>query len=96
MTPAQSKAARAVLEWSVSELARRSRLPQTLITSFEQGGHLNPAPRAQLIACFETAGIELRRDGYGVSWVEIGEQVNEAHGRSDMRRQFVAVAGKVE
>lgn len=96
MAPAQSKAARAVLEWSVSELSRRSRLPQTLVASFEQGGHLNPAPREPLRACFEAAGLDLRRDGYGVSWSGIGEQVDAAHGRSDVRRLFVPIAGEVE
>jgi len=58
-TPAQCRAARALLNWSQEELVRQSKITKKTIADFERGA-TRPRSRtlAQLIAAFEAAGIE--------------------------------------
>jgi transcriptional regulator with XRE-family HTH domain len=59
-TPAQCRAARALLNWSQEDLVERSKITKKTIADFERGA-TNPRPRtlAQLGAALEAAGIEL-------------------------------------
>jgi transcriptional regulator with XRE-family HTH domain len=58
-TPAQCRAARALLNWSQEELVRQSKITKKTIADFERGA---TTPRlqtlAQIIAAFEAIGIE--------------------------------------
>lgn len=96
MTPAQCKAARAVLQWTVFEASKRSGIVLHTLRRFEEGQHLNPEPLARLRACFEAAGLELRRDGFGVCWVAVGEAIDAQHERMDGRPTFVTLMGGME
>lgn len=58
ITPQQSRAARALLGWSQSELANRSSVSRDAIANFELGGS-TPTTRTyrDLISAFEGAGL---------------------------------------
>ncbi len=70
MTPAQCRAARALLDWSQADLAARSGVGCSTIRSFEHGRHtLIRSNMAMLRATLETAGvvfIEAEEIGPGV------------------------------
>ena len=59
LTPAQCRAARALLNWSQDQLVRHSRITKKTIADFERGA---TTPRqqtlAQILAAFDMAGIE--------------------------------------
>ena len=59
LTPAQCRAARALLNWSQEELVRWSKITKKTIADFERGA---TTPRrqtlAQMLAAFEAVGIE--------------------------------------
>jgi transcriptional regulator with XRE-family HTH domain len=69
ITPAQAKAARALLGWSQDDLARRSGVVRRTLMSFETGAR---EPREdtllRVVETFEQAGIEFvsRRNVSGV------------------------------
>jgi len=59
LSPAQCRAARALLSWSQADLVRYARITKKTIADFERG---TTRPRektiVQILAAFETAGIE--------------------------------------
>lgn len=59
LTPAQCRAARALLNWSQEELVRHAKITKKTIADFERGA---TTPRqqtlTQILAAFEAAGIE--------------------------------------
>ena len=59
LCPAQCRAARALLAWSQEELVRHANITKKTIADFERGA---TTPRrhtlTQILAAFETAGIE--------------------------------------
>jgi transcriptional regulator with XRE-family HTH domain len=64
LTPAQSRAARALVDWSQERLAGASNLSESTIRDFEKGRRV-PATN-NLIAirrALEGAGVEFRDDG---------------------------------
>jgi transcriptional regulator with XRE-family HTH domain len=70
VTPAQSRAARGLVDWSQTELGQRSNLSESTIRDFEKGRRL-PGPNnlAAIRAALETAGvifIEENGEGAGV------------------------------
>ena len=64
MTPAQCRAARALLDWSQLDLVERSGVTQKTITDFERGS-TRPYRRTldAIVAAFEAAGIEFINRG---------------------------------
>lgn len=64
MTPPQCRAARALLDWTQSDLVEHSGVTQKTITDFERG-LTRPYQRTltSLIATFEAAGIEFINRG---------------------------------
>ena len=67
LTPSLSRAARALLDFDVADLVKRSGVPKTIIAEFEKGGRV---PQRQDLAAmrlaFEEAGIQfLDDDGNG-------------------------------
>lgn len=70
MTPAQSRAARGLIDWSQTELASRSNLSESTIRDFEKGRRV-PAPNnlAAIQRALEAAGVifvEENGEGPGV------------------------------
>jgi DNA-binding transcriptional regulator YiaG len=68
MTPAQSRAGRALLDWSQEELAKASHLGLSTIRDFEKGRRVPTHNNLRAIQhCFESAGIEfIPENGGGV------------------------------
>ncbi|MFG1374164.1 helix-turn-helix transcriptional regulator [Xanthobacter oligotrophicus] len=70
VTPAQSRAARGLLDWSQAELAERSNLGQSTIRNFEKGRRIPSINNVAAIrAALEAAGvlfIEQNGNGPGV------------------------------
>jgi transcriptional regulator with XRE-family HTH domain len=59
LNPAQSRAARGLLEWSQSELAAQSNLSESTIRDFEKGRRLPTINNLDAIQrAFEKAGVE--------------------------------------
>ena len=59
LTPEQCRAARALLNWSQSDLAKASGHGQATIADFERGKRQpHPSNRASLRETLETAGVE--------------------------------------
>jgi transcriptional regulator with XRE-family HTH domain len=68
LSPAQCRAARALLNWSQADLVAHSKITKKTIADFERGA-TQPRPHtlAQITAAFEAAGIEfLNGNGPGV------------------------------
>jgi hypothetical protein len=59
LAPAQSRAARGLLEWSQVELGARSNLSEGAIKDFEKGGRLpSTISRVAIRYAFEDASVE--------------------------------------
>jgi transcriptional regulator with XRE-family HTH domain len=59
LTPAQSRAARGLLDWSQRELRRRSSLSESTIRDFEKGRRIpSPSNLAAMRLALEEAGVE--------------------------------------
>ncbi|MCK1313720.1 helix-turn-helix transcriptional regulator [Bradyrhizobium sp. 23] len=58
MTPAQSRAARGLIDWSQSQLGERSNLSESTVRDFEKGRRI-PGPNnlAGMQKALETAGV---------------------------------------
>jgi transcriptional regulator with XRE-family HTH domain len=64
LLPEQSRAARALLDWTQTELARRAGVSRSTVRDFEGGRHaLSPVSEAQIVAVFEGAGVDLLPPG---------------------------------
>jgi transcriptional regulator with XRE-family HTH domain len=73
LSPAQCRAARALLNWSQLDLVAHSKITKKTIADFERGA-TQPRPQtlAQILAAFEAAGIEfLNGDAPGVRLVAL-------------------------
>jgi transcriptional regulator with XRE-family HTH domain len=58
LTPAQSRAARGLVDWSQSELGRRSNLSESTIRDFEKGRRLPSLNNlAAIRSALESAGV---------------------------------------
>jgi len=58
MYAAQCKAARAMLQWSAGDLAKKAKVPEAAIESIEADTPLEPATMAKVEAAFEAMGVE--------------------------------------
>ena len=59
LSPAQCRAARALLNWSQEELVRHSKITKKTIADFERGATTPRAQTlAQILAAFEAQGVE--------------------------------------
>jgi transcriptional regulator with XRE-family HTH domain len=75
LTPAQCRAARALLDWTQEELAERAEVSRGTIRGFESGQHaLQRSTAAAVRRALEAAGVMLlevdREGGQGVRFVE--------------------------
>lgn len=62
LTPEGCRAARAILKWSMRELAERSRVAWTTINRLEAGAAARESTAAKIIAAFVAEGVELIAD----------------------------------
>lgn len=63
MTPAQSRMARAALEWTVDVAAKQARIGRMVILRFESDGAIDDDPQRMLNDAFVRAGIEFVAEG---------------------------------
>ena len=77
MIACQCRAARAVLNWSTSELAGRAGVSRSTIADFERGARQPISNNlGALISAFGAAGVTMVHEGtrVGVAWAENGER----------------------
>jgi DNA-binding XRE family transcriptional regulator len=58
LTPAQCRAARALLDWTQADLAQVTGLSAVTIRAFEKGGEMRDSNRKLLQLSFEKAGVQ--------------------------------------
>ena len=63
VTPEACRAGRAILKWSMRDLAERSGVAWTTINRLEAGTGARDATAAKIVAAFQAAGVELVADG---------------------------------
>lgn len=79
LTPEQSRAGRALLDWSQDELAKRASLSQSTIRDFEKGRRVPTLNNQKaIIDAFRDAGVSLIFDGFGSSIGGAGVRFIEA------------------
>lgn len=67
ITPAQCRAARALLDWTQGDLAKATNLSVVTIRAFEKGSEMRDSNRTLLILAFERAGVQfIPENGGGV------------------------------
>jgi len=59
VTPEGCRAGRAILKWSMRELAERSGVAWTTVNRLEAGAAARDATAAKIVAAFEAEGVEL-------------------------------------
>lgn len=62
VTPEGCRAGRAILKWSMRELAERSGVAWTTVNRLEAGAAARDATAAKIVAAFEAEGVELVGD----------------------------------
>lgn len=62
VTPEACRAGRAILKWSMRELAERSGVAWTTVNRLEAGASARDATAAKILAAFEAEGVELTTD----------------------------------
>jgi DNA-binding XRE family transcriptional regulator len=63
LKPSQCRAARALLEWTQSDLAGRTSISAVSIRAFEKGGDMRDSNLRLLTLTFEAAGIIFQDEG---------------------------------
>ncbi len=72
ITPAQSRAARGILDWSQTELAQRSNLSESTIRDFEKGRRVPSVNNlAAVQRALEAAGVEFIPENGGGAGVRL-------------------------
>ncbi|KAA2234804.1 helix-turn-helix domain-containing protein [Salinarimonas soli] len=71
LTPAQCRAARALLDWTQAELSSKSGLSAVSIRAFEKGGVIRGSNARKLQSIFESAGIEFIPENGGGAGVRL-------------------------
>lgn len=62
LTPEASRAGRALLNWSLKELAEKAGVSFTTISQFENGRPSYGSTAAKIVAAFEAHGVEVIAD----------------------------------
>lgn len=62
VTPEASRAGRAILKWSMRDLAERSGVAWTTINRLEAGAEARDTTAAKITAAFAAEGVELTAD----------------------------------
>lgn len=67
-TPAQCRAARAVLELTVTDVCEAAEVSRGTLVKFEAGGEVRAVIGERLRVAFEARGVTFAPDGRGMSW----------------------------
>jgi transcriptional regulator with XRE-family HTH domain len=67
LTPSQCRAARALLDWTQSELAKRTSISAVSIRAFEKGGDMRESNLRLLTLTFEAADVIFENEGEMIS-----------------------------
>lgn len=70
---AQCRAARALLNWTQDELARRVSVSAVSIRAFERGGEMRDSNRKLLQLAFESAGVQFIPENGGGAGVRLAK-----------------------
>lgn len=72
LSPAQSRAARGLVDWSQTELGRRSNLSESTVRDFEKGRRVPSVNNlAAMRAALEAAGVEFIPENGGGAGVRL-------------------------
>jgi transcriptional regulator with XRE-family HTH domain len=74
LTPAQCRAARALLDWTQSDLADVTGLSAVTIRAFEKGGAMRDSNRTLLQLSFEKAGVQFIPENGGGAGVRLRDR----------------------
>jgi len=77
MTPGQCRAARILLSWTVTNLAKRAAVSMATVERFEAGKTVPRGAPEDMRYRFEAAGIHFE-DDWGVSYRPRGEDAKES------------------
>jgi transcriptional regulator with XRE-family HTH domain len=58
LTPAQCRAARALLDWTQGALAEATGLSVVTVRAFEKGGEMRDSNKTLIVLAFEKAGVD--------------------------------------
>ncbi len=71
LTPAQCRAARALLDWTQEAVAKATGISAVSIRAFEKGGEMRRSNQSVLLATFEVAGVEFIPENGGGAGVRL-------------------------
>jgi DNA-binding XRE family transcriptional regulator len=74
-TPAQCRAARALLDWTQEDLARSAGVSAVSIRAFERGGVMRESNRTRLLNALVDAGVEFIDENGGGPGVRLRKQL---------------------
>jgi len=63
LTPEANRAARAILKWSVRELADKAGIAFTTVNRFELSGSATDTTKRKIMAAYEAQGVEIIDQG---------------------------------
>ena len=92
-TPAQSRAARGLMDWSQAELAARSNLSESTVRDFEKGRRLPTINNIEAVRhALEAAGVEFIAENGGGPGVRLRKT---ARGAEEISRQIDVLEDKI-
>jgi hypothetical protein len=69
LTPEACRAGRAILRWTVADLAANARVGAGIVAKVEHGGPIQDESRQRILMSFKRAGVEIvSEDGATISW----------------------------
>lgn len=75
LTPEACRAGRAVLRWTVSNLADQAGVRRGMIAKVENGGPLTSECSERIVTAFRSAGVEISGiGGTGISWSDVRQR----------------------
>jgi transcriptional regulator with XRE-family HTH domain len=63
LTPEANRAARAILKWTVRDLADKAGIAFTTVNRFELSGTATDTTKGKILAAYEVAGVEIIDQG---------------------------------
>lgn len=73
LTPAQCRAARALLNWTQADLADRTSISAVSLRAFEKGGEMRDSNRRLVLLTFEAAGVQFIPENGGGAGVRLAK-----------------------